>query len=421
MSAKLIESPLWRDVTVCVCTALIALLLVSQQLPNLQVEFSLFLEGSSDIAPYTLWGLIQQIGGANAWPLAVGLTLWSGVWPILKLVIMVLGILDVLPVASLKQRDRILQVTAHLGKWSMLDVYVMLTVAISLRLDPVTFCEPVETGIVSTIRDDLKDVTLEAIGAKPISSSSSSADCFNLGWVKVQPQSGILLFALSTVCSQVIADELARRTSEHKMHQKSEVPMLPMVGVMFFVLATAAILVFTPIFNLTYESSLADSLGLMMDNNTVLSFAGGIVGIALQDPITCTLCVLGIWVVLVAPTMWVGFVLSGRLAISELLQPWVHLDIFCVAILACSLYISQLSANMQPSAASIEADLTSLVGETIGDESQPLLQISLNFSTGLGVMAAMAVLLECVLPFKLRQHSVGMSSSEVPRESHVSA
>lgn len=69
--------------------------------------------------------LLSQIGGANASLLAVALTIWSGIWPVVKLVLIVLCVCDVLPV---RYRDATLEWTAYLGKWSMLDVYVFLTV-----------------------------------------------------------------------------------------------------------------------------------------------------------------------------------------------------------------------------------------------------------------------------------------------------
>jgi hypothetical protein len=52
--------------------------------------------------------------------------------------------------------------------------------------------------------------------------------------------------------------------------------------------------------------------------------------------------------------------LAGAGATAELLQPWVHLDICCIAIFGTSYYITFLSDNIQPPDASMA--LASLAG-----------------------------------------------------------
>ena len=89
-SAALFTNENWQQVTVAGAVFLIGMLLLGQQLTNLQIEVYMVMYGYSAPTAYSLWGLISYFWKADAPGLSVILAIWSGFWPVAKLLVLVL-------------------------------------------------------------------------------------------------------------------------------------------------------------------------------------------------------------------------------------------------------------------------------------------------------------------------------------------
>jgi hypothetical protein len=103
------------------------------------------------------FGLINSIVDmwkAGVWPLSVIVALFSGIWPYVKLVMMVIAWVAPLSYVPDKHRERILMVLDALGKWSMLDTYIMVLMLVSFHVhvdlplgDPSRIANPIAVDV----------------------------------------------------------------------------------------------------------------------------------------------------------------------------------------------------------------------------------------------------------------------------------
>lgn len=70
---------------------------------------------------------------AGIYPLSILILLFSGVWPYLKLVLLLVCWVTPLQYLGFKYRERILIVLDTLGKYSLLDSYVMVMMIVAFR------------------------------------------------------------------------------------------------------------------------------------------------------------------------------------------------------------------------------------------------------------------------------------------------
>ena len=106
---------------------------------------------------------------------------------------------------------------------------------------------------------------------------------------------------------------------------------------------------------------------------------------------------------MVVPLLWLSVALfgGGCARMRAALEPWVHLDILCVAVWATSIYITDLSDYLQPSSHSWGAMLSASVATPPaphstatnglgGPATQALLEITMPWSGGLVLLTAVA-------------------------------
>ncbi len=85
---------------------------------------------TSSLFSFTLANSVHDMWVAGVYPLSLIVAIFSGCWPYLKLLAMLLVWLA--PVAS-KLRERILMVLDALGKWSLIDAFVLVFMMVAFR------------------------------------------------------------------------------------------------------------------------------------------------------------------------------------------------------------------------------------------------------------------------------------------------
>ena len=82
------------------------------------------------------FGLINSVRDmwkAGVYPLSIIVALFSGIWPYLKLVLMLISFCIPASLLNKKQRGRVLMVLDATGKWSILDSYVMILMLVAFH------------------------------------------------------------------------------------------------------------------------------------------------------------------------------------------------------------------------------------------------------------------------------------------------
>eukprot|EP01094_Clydonella_sp_ATCC50884_P025808 TRINITY_DN6914_c0_g1_i1.p1 TRINITY_DN6914_c0_g1~~TRINITY_DN6914_c0_g1_i1.p1 ORF type:complete len:660 (+),score=291.30 TRINITY_DN6914_c0_g1_i1:115-1980(+) len=83
---------------------------------------------------FTLWSSVIEMWEAGVWPLALLIAGTSGVWPYVKLVLMLLCWLLPPQVLAVGWRRAVLQWLDALGKWSLIDAYVLVLFLEAFRI-----------------------------------------------------------------------------------------------------------------------------------------------------------------------------------------------------------------------------------------------------------------------------------------------
>ncbi|GBG33997.1 Hypothetical Protein FCC1311_102202, partial [Hondaea fermentalgiana] len=102
---------------------------------NITVNITLFGATTQTIAlvPFTLFSTINDTWNSGAWPLAVLIAVASCMWPIAKNLVLMFVWFVPTTIVSAKRRRFILEVLDMLGKWSFLDVFVIVITLAALR------------------------------------------------------------------------------------------------------------------------------------------------------------------------------------------------------------------------------------------------------------------------------------------------
>ena len=84
---------------------------------------------------FTLGETVQDMWDAKTYLLAILLAIFSGTWPFIKLITMLLAFILPTSILSISWRNWILTWMDILGKWSLLDIYFMVILMIAFELD----------------------------------------------------------------------------------------------------------------------------------------------------------------------------------------------------------------------------------------------------------------------------------------------
>ncbi|KAH3756102.1 Paraquat-inducible protein A [Pelomyxa schiedti] len=83
---------------------------------------------------FTLGNSIRDMWEAGIWPLSLLIAVFSGAWPYLKLLLMFGGWIAPAWILSVKRRELLLMILDALGKWSLIDSYVMILTLVGFNL-----------------------------------------------------------------------------------------------------------------------------------------------------------------------------------------------------------------------------------------------------------------------------------------------
>jgi uncharacterized paraquat-inducible protein A len=90
--------------------------------------------GNNEITPDPfLYGTVRDMWSAGAYPLSALVAFFSGAWPYIKLTSMFLCWILPTSVLKLGQRDNGLIWVDILGKWSLIDAYVMVLMMVAFN------------------------------------------------------------------------------------------------------------------------------------------------------------------------------------------------------------------------------------------------------------------------------------------------
>ena len=103
-------------------------------------------DGGSDIAPLTLPPLfeftldnsVRDMWNAGVYPLSILIAVFSGGWPYFKLALMLLAWYSPMGVLSTSARGYLLRSVDALGKWSLIDTFVMTLFQVAFRFHVIT-------------------------------------------------------------------------------------------------------------------------------------------------------------------------------------------------------------------------------------------------------------------------------------------
>lgn len=82
---------------------------------------------------FTLIGTVTDMWKSEIYFLAILIAVFSGIWPYVKLILLIICWCTDAKRISYKTRERILIIIDSLGKWSMLDTYVMVMMIVAFR------------------------------------------------------------------------------------------------------------------------------------------------------------------------------------------------------------------------------------------------------------------------------------------------
>jgi hypothetical protein len=174
----------------------VALLMFSNTSAGADVYPALYIKGNrfafEPLFTFSLVNTIKDMWKADAIPLSLVVAVFSGAWPYIKLLFMLTAWLC--PTRWLKEgsRETMLRILDALGKWSLIDTYVMVMMLVAFRFHIPLLPKEIEDGHGVT-----------------------SLDIF------VRPDVGFHTFVIATVVSLVLSHVLLyfhRRAADHHIH-----------------------------------------------------------------------------------------------------------------------------------------------------------------------------------------------------------
>jgi len=86
------------------------------------------------LSDFKLTNSVKEMWDARAYGLSVLIAIFSGIWPYVKLVLMLFSWVAPSKLLAPERRGRILRVVDALGKWSLIDSYVLIMMMVSFRV-----------------------------------------------------------------------------------------------------------------------------------------------------------------------------------------------------------------------------------------------------------------------------------------------
>ncbi|KAL6071759.1 Paraquat-inducible protein A [Balamuthia mandrillaris] len=126
--------------------------------------------------PFSLGSSVRDMWKAGVYPLSLLVAVFSGAWPYLKLILLFLCWMLPVRILSAKRRETVLRVVDALGKWSLIDAYIMILMLVAFH---------------------------ENIISPAVPESGTKAGAAGAQFV-VAPKSGFYLFLLATITSLVV-------------------------------------------------------------------------------------------------------------------------------------------------------------------------------------------------------------------------
>ncbi|KAH3764216.1 Paraquat-inducible protein A [Pelomyxa schiedti] len=83
---------------------------------------------------FTLANSVRDMWEAGIWPLSLLIAIFSGGWPYLKLLLMLCAWVVPVQILSVRRRELGLMILDALGKWSLIDSYVMILMVVAFHL-----------------------------------------------------------------------------------------------------------------------------------------------------------------------------------------------------------------------------------------------------------------------------------------------
>lgn len=173
-------------------TSLIVLNCILLSVGQLFVSFSVYwgavtLNAGGVAFQYSMWEGIQQLYNDKIYGISILLTVWSGVWPHVKLLVMLALCWGWLPSGVVANEAEALKWLTFLGKFSFVDVWVVIIIVLALRIN--------ESSLPGL------DISL---------------------WVQAVAEGGVFLFCLAVILSQSLGQTAARWLAHRRVRLDSE-------------------------------------------------------------------------------------------------------------------------------------------------------------------------------------------------------
>ena len=110
-----------------------------------------------DIFQFTLANSVRDMWQAGVYPLSIIIALFSGCWPYIKLLLVLFCWISPPYIVSEKRRESILRVMDALGKWSLIDSFVMILMLVAFRFHLPTPKDP-STSLDVYVRADIATI-----------------------------------------------------------------------------------------------------------------------------------------------------------------------------------------------------------------------------------------------------------------------
>lgn len=289
----------------CAIAFFFGLVIAGQLLESFHVDYTaqvLTYHTNGTQFQYNLWEGVSEFWKHDVKFLAIIVALFSGVWPCVKLAMMVAVLW--LPLTSKKQNN-ILGWMGSVGKWSFFDVWVVLIVIVTFTINHV-----------------------EALGK------------INIYGVAGQ---GIYVFGLALILSQVCCSLMmtTERNRNRSTLLNTKTRKVVFGGVAVPVCLLLVVGCFVPVFSTTFD---------MNGNETVThySIGGAILSVWTANAGHRVMCLFGLWMIIFVPlvkALMLFFYSVHEMGLCTMTQPWSNvtvikwiqkwccLDVFCAALI----------------------------------------------------------------------------------------
>ena len=129
-------SVFWRIFIPLAILVNIAMFISSNSSLGASVYAVLYFQKRIEISSLFDFGLINSVTDmwkAKVYPLSILIAFFSGIWPYLKLILMLISFITPSSIINKNKRSTILMILDATGKWSILDSYVMILMLVAFQ------------------------------------------------------------------------------------------------------------------------------------------------------------------------------------------------------------------------------------------------------------------------------------------------